>query len=636
MSENKLTGYPSIDKPWLKYYNSTFIAKPIPKMNIYSYLQAKTADYQDYTAISYWGVEITYRELFEHIDSVAKLLVKIGVRENDRIMYLMPNIPETAYFFYASARLGAVADFIDPRPDSLDSAVSAQKVLAMIRDEKVKHIVALDQCYLAMIVPIEEELLKCGVCTTVLVSADDSMTIKAKLNYLNEKSMTGGISSTVTGLKANKKIANLLKEAQAKSALNLVKYRELINQCEQCALPDISYRPEQLVAIVHTSGTTSSKPKPIPLTHDNFNFYAHQTFGANMPMQIGDRQLHILPYFAAFGIVDVLHACLCHINNLIQIPEFSPSALGVLIKIYKPQTIIGTPSWFLGLLQDKHLRKADLSFLTMVTYGGDSMEVADEEQINKFLSIHGAQCKLTKGHGMSETCGCASYAIEPYDTLASIGIPMPLTTYAIVDPDSKDLLKFEEGQEYLEGEIIISSGAVTPGVLDGQVIVPHREYNGDSYIFTRDIVRMDRNGVMSFLARSDRSFTRFDGFKIKPYEIENIIKAYSGIVHCVLTPIYDTERFGNLAVANIVTSVPIETHEERIAFVRKLINTCFIHNPNVSTRQIPAYIIFYNSFPLTKNGKTDINAITRNAAEQEKICVSFSETNISVSDLIIQ
>ncbi len=635
MTNQHLTGYPSIDKPWLKYYDKEFIAQSVPKMNIYSYLQTKTADYQDYTAISYFGAEISYHSLFEHINSVAKLLVKIGVHESDRIMFLMPNIPETAYFFYASARIGAVADFIDPRPDSLDNAVSAQKVLAMVRDEKIKHIVALDRCYLAMIMPIEGSLLKYGIHSVVLVSADDSMSIRAKLNYLNEKRLTGGISNAVKCLKAGKKIANLLKEARTKSVLHLLKYAELVGQCKQCILPNIPYTPEQLAAIVHTSGTTNSKPKPIPLTHDNFNFYTHQTFGANMPMLIGDRQLHILPYFAAFGIVDVLHACLCHINNLIQIPEFSPNTLGVLIRTYRPQTIIGTPSWFLGLLQDKSLHNADLSFLTMVTYGGDSMEAADEEQINEFLSEHNAKCKLTKGHGMSETCGCASYAIEPYDNLASIGIPMPLTTYAVVDPDTKELLKFEEGQEYLEGEIIISSGAVTPGVLDGQVIVPRRDYNGDSYILTRDIVRMDRDGIMTFLARSDRSFTRFDGFKIKPHEIENIIKAYPGVSHCVLTPIYDAERFGNLAVANIVTSTPIETHEERIAFVRKLVDMCFIHNPSVSTRQIPAYIIFYNAFPLTRNGKLDITTITYNAAEQDKICISFNETSISVSDLRI-
>ena len=36
MEEKKLTGYPSIDKPWLKYYDPEFLKKPIPAMNIYT------------------------------------------------------------------------------------------------------------------------------------------------------------------------------------------------------------------------------------------------------------------------------------------------------------------------------------------------------------------------------------------------------------------------------------------------------------------------------------------------------------------------------------------------------------------------------------------------------------------------
>ena len=81
----------------------------------------------DKTAITYYGKEITYKKLFQNIESVAQLLVRLGVRAEDRIMYLMPNIPETTYFFYAGARIGAVADYVDPRPDSIDFTVSAKK-----------------------------------------------------------------------------------------------------------------------------------------------------------------------------------------------------------------------------------------------------------------------------------------------------------------------------------------------------------------------------------------------------------------------------------------------------------------------------------------------------------------------------
>lgn len=633
--EHKMTGYPSIDKPWLKYYDPEFLAKPIPAMNIYTYLQTMTKDYGALTALSYYGREISYTELFQHIDEAAKVLMSIGAKSGDRVMYLMPNIPETAYFLYGGARLGAVADYIDPRPDSVDFTVSAQKVLAMFKEEKAKFLVSLDQCYLAMLKPIEQELKELGVEQIVLVSASDSMNGRAKLNYLHETLCFNGFSALAKSLAKTKWLTKLISDARESSPVRVWDYIELIEKAKALILPPIEYEKDQLAVIVHTSGTSSAKPKPIPLTHDNFNFYAHQTNGANMPMSVGDRALHMLPFFAAFGIVDVVHAGFCHANNLIMIPEFSTGNFGKLIKKYKPQTIIGAPSWFLALAKDTVLQDADLSFLTMATYGGDSMDVEDEININQFLKDRNSQCVLTKGHGMSETCGCASYATGDYNNLASVGAPMPLTTYAVVDPETKEMMRFDTAQDYLEGELIISSGAVTSGILDGKVIVPHREYNGESYIFTRDIARMDRNGVMTFLARSDRSITRFDGYKIKPHEVESIIKGYPSVQYCILSPIYDKEKFGNVAIADIVLqSHCIPPREEQVKLVDKLIHSQFIKNPEVSARQIPAWFRFRESLPLTVNSKVNYNALANEPLNGSEVAVCIEETNISVGKIV--
>lgn len=635
--EKKLTGYPSIDKPWLKYYDPEFLAKPIPAMNIYTYLQTMTKDYGALTALSYYGREISYTELFQHIDEAAKVLMSIGVKSGDRVMYLMPNIPETACFLYGGARLGAVADYIDPRPDSVDFTVSAQKVLAMFKEEKAKFLVALDQCYLAMLKPIEQELKELGVEQIVLVSASDSMNGRAKLNYLHETLSFNGFSALAKSLAKTKRLTKLISDARESSPVRVWDYIELIEKAKALILPPIEYEKDQLAVIVHTSGTSSAKPKPIPLTHDNFNFYAHQTNGANMPMSVGDRALHMLPFFASFGIVDVVHAGFCHANNLIMIPEFSTGNFGKLIKKYKPQTIIGAPSWFLALAKDTVLQDADLSFLTMATYGGDSMDVEDEININQFLKDHNSQCVLTKGHGMSETCGCASYATGDYNNLASVGAPMPLTTYAVVDPETKEMMRFDTAQDYLEGELIISSGAVTSGILDGKVIVPHREYNGESYIFTRDIARMDRNGVMTFLARSDRSITRFDGYKIKPHEVESIIKGYPSVQYCILSPIYDKEKFGDVAIADIVLqSHCIPSREEQVKLVDKLIHSQFINNPEVSARQIPAWFRFRESLPLTVNSKVNYNALANEPLNGSEVAVCIEETNISVGKISVK
>lgn len=635
MRDNELTGYPSIDKPWLKYYDVDKLNPSFPQMSIYEYLLAQTSGCDEDIAMTYFGQSITYAEFHQHIEEAAKALVILGVKPGNRVMYLLPNIPETAYLLYAGAKIGAVADYIDPRPDSINFAISAKKVLSMYQEEKVDYIVSLDQCYFAMLAPIEKELIAMGVKEIIIVSASDSMTGKAKFNYLAETVEFNGIKALRQALTKNKQLSKLVDQAIRTSSIRLVKYPDLLAQSQGTEVPSVPYIDGSLAVIVHTSGTSSPRPKPIPLTHDNMNFYVHQTYSANMPMRRGDKALQILPYFAAYGLVNVVHALFCHKNNLIQIPEFMTSNLGKLIAKHRPQTVIGAPSWFVPLLTDQALQNKDMSHLKMITYGGDSMEPADEEKVNAFLQNHNCKALLTKGHGMSETCGCASYATGEYNVLGSMGIPMPYTTYAVVNPETKEMLRFSDGQEYLEGELIISSKAITPGVLDGKEIVPHQVYDGESFIFTRDIARMNRDGIMMFLSRNDRSFTRFDGYKVKPYEIEGVIKSFPGVQYCVVSPLYDTKKFGNVVLADIVLKENIKVRKEQVAFVEKLVDELFINNENVSTRQIPTWFRFREQLPLTANSKINYIALAEEDLLGTEILVSMEESNISLGGISI-
>lgn len=631
------TGYASLDKPWLKYYSEEAIMSEIPHMTLLDYLKELNKNNLDGIAISYFGNEVTYRDFFKNVDSASKILTDFGVKANDRIMYLMPNIPETAYLLYGGSQIGAVSDYVDPRPDSLDLMVSAKKILSLIKEEKVKHLVVLDQCYLGMIKPIEKELKAMGIEKILIVPADNSMNLSAKLNYMREMLSFNGKENTKQKVKKMGKMSKIMKESKKSSCLDICMYSDLEKKSRKTKFEKFTYQLGKIDVIVHTSGTSNSKPKPIPLTNDNMNSYLHQTYGANMPMSLGDRVLHVLPYFAAFGIVDVVHAGFGHGNNLIQIPEFAPVNLGKLILKHKPQTIIGTPTWFLSLINDPILKNADLSFLKMVTYGGDSMDKSDEENINNFLKEHNCSVLLTKGHGMSEICGCGSYATGDYNILGSMGVPMPNTIYAVVNPETKEMIRFNSESDYIEGELIISSDSVTPGKIDDNVIVPHVYYGGTRYIYTKDIARMDKNGILTFLSRSDRSFTRFDGFKYKSYEVEDVIKEHELVKYCVISPFYDDEKFGNMPIADIVLKSDLDSlsNEEKTTIVKSIINKCFVDNPNVSSRQIPSKFRFCDELPLTQNGKIDFKNIAQKEITGEEVSVVLEETNISLEGIKI-
>ena len=79
-----LTGYASIDKPWLKYYTEEQIKTKMPKMSVYSYLYECNKDYFYRNALSYYGKKITFAELFNKIDETAKALKTLDVKDDSK------------------------------------------------------------------------------------------------------------------------------------------------------------------------------------------------------------------------------------------------------------------------------------------------------------------------------------------------------------------------------------------------------------------------------------------------------------------------------------------------------------------------------------------------------------------------
>ena len=68
----ELTGYPSIDKPWLKYFSDEAINEPLPNCTLYEYLYDNNKDNLNGVAINYYGNRITYNELFKQINTSMK------------------------------------------------------------------------------------------------------------------------------------------------------------------------------------------------------------------------------------------------------------------------------------------------------------------------------------------------------------------------------------------------------------------------------------------------------------------------------------------------------------------------------------------------------------------------------------
>ncbi len=109
-----LSGKPSIDRPWMKFYSYDERQTKLPEMTCYEYLYKNNKDRQNIIALEYLGRKITYEELFKKIDDFAKAFQAQGVKKGSIVTVCMPNTPEVIYAFYALNKLGAIANMIHP------------------------------------------------------------------------------------------------------------------------------------------------------------------------------------------------------------------------------------------------------------------------------------------------------------------------------------------------------------------------------------------------------------------------------------------------------------------------------------------------------------------------------------------
>ena len=654
MSEENLikTGYPHIDRPWMKWYDKERLQRMPPKMNIQQYIRNENVGREQLTARTYYGKKTTYGEMFQKQDEASRVFSELGVKKQDRIMYLVPNIPESGDLWLGAAQIGAISDFVDPRPDSMDLKANSKKVLELIKGEKAKYLVAIDQAYLGILKPIENEIKDLGIEKIITLSANDSMDLSGKINYLldvinynairNEKLKGTTVKklkwyqALKTKIQSLKKMDELYKKAVKTSPLEILSYSELVKECKSSFR---SVYEENLVQYIgHTSGTSGSKPKPIPVTNEEAISAVEQIRSGELSLPPRTKVLHVLPFFAPFGAYNnFLSDCSTGCNH-IEVPEFEISEFAYLIKKYRPNAILGTPAWLSKLPDCKYLKGIDLSCVEKIGYGGDSMDPEDEERLNTWLRVRGSKAVIEKGHGMSEYCGVGAYAQKDYNKLGSIGIPMPDTIYTIVDPENEDdlvPLKFKDDEERLKGELVVSSDAVTSGKLDGKIIVPHYTMDNLDCIRTRDLVEMDRDGIFYHVDRKDRAFTRFDGYKVIPAKVEDAIVKNEKVKYAKVVPYFSEGHNGNMPICHLVLHENITSKDDKEKIVQEIVNKQIIGNPEMSSRQIPTKFKFREELPLSKNSKVDFVELTNEALTGEEINVDIHETNLAVEGITV-
>lgn len=572
----------------------------------WKFIQDKNKGREDYIAFSEGDKGITYGEMYEQWDEVARVLSGYDIwRENNsRILVLMPNVAKTGIHDYGADKTGAVVDYIDPTS-------SYEKIRKYIENEKITDIFSLDLLLAQNVGKKVEELKKDFNLNSIIVYRD---------MYMNSL-MPGKIKLLSKGLSVATKFSKYV-----------TRYEDAVRNTKNTAIKYDTKNGDDLDFITHTSGTTTGIGKPIPLNDHNRNSLVNEYDLAGYKYEPGMKMIHFIPYFAGYGIVNSAHLGLSKGLNLQQIPVFKPEHFSDYLVNYKINVAIATTPCWLNLVNNPKYQNVDLSFLHIAGTGGSPTSIEEEIKINAFLQSHGAKCSVMVGYGMSEFGGCAITDTDEYSQVGKIGVPLPGVDIKIRNPETQEI--FSSDIPNISGEALIHSETMTSGILDGKEIVPTIEIDGKKYVSTHDIMKTDEYGQFEYVGRTDGMFQRYDGYNIYPLNIENFFRQVNEVNDCCVVWERDEDRNGN--IPKIYLQVE-ESVVDRENFIKNIIENGFKkENPNsnyvVNFRDMPHSWIFIDSLPKNTMGKTDLHKLLTENIDGDQYKIAVEEDNSGIKN----
>ena len=108
------TGYPSIDNRHND--GKSFFQKHqvVPNMSIYNMLGMISSFYRDAIAVDCLDLRVTYQELLDNADILAKSFKELGIKKGEVIVASMPNFFQAIAVYLAANKIGAITSFLNP------------------------------------------------------------------------------------------------------------------------------------------------------------------------------------------------------------------------------------------------------------------------------------------------------------------------------------------------------------------------------------------------------------------------------------------------------------------------------------------------------------------------------------------
>lgn len=498
------------------------------------------------------GKRLSYAELSEEVDKLARGFIALGLSKGDRIGIWSPNRLEWVLTQFATARIGLIMVNINPayRLSELEYALSKVECKALVTAVNFKT-----SSYTGMIQTLAPELDHC------VVGALKS----EKLPHL--------------------KIVIKMGAEKLPGMYNFEDVKSLASSDQRVDLDAITATllPDEPINIQFTSGTTGS-PKGATLTHFNILNNADCVTTA-LKLTSDDRLCIPVPLYHCFGMVMGTLGCVTKGAAMVFPGQgFEPGKTLEITSQEKCSALYGVPTMFVAMLEDPNFSSYDFGSLRTGIMAGAPCPIEVMKKVVSDMNMS----QVTIAYGMTETSP-VSFQSDVDDSLerrvTTVGRIMPHVEVRIVDEQGETVATGTKGELWTRGYSVMQ-GYWGEAEKTAETIVE------GGWMKTGDLAVLDDQGYCNIVGRVKDMIIR-GGENIYPREIEEFLYRNPKIREVQVFGV-PSERLGEEVCTWIVLHPDEESSEDEIR------TYC---QGQIAHYKIPKYVRFKEELPMTVTGK---------------------------------